>query len=211
VTLSTMHQSSLGSLYLLMRESLAAQWWSPVLPVNFFLSSVTAGTALVILMMMWISKGWQRRLRMPQLAAMGQITFWSLLVYLVFRLGDLALRGRLGAAFTGPGAGLFAAEIVLCGILPLILLSTRSMREQRGRLFLGAFLACFGIVLNRADVVLFAMRFRGPMPGSAPLSYFPSIFEWGISVGLIALTVFLFGLAARLMPVLEKDGTAEAH
>jgi formate dehydrogenase iron-sulfur subunit len=46
---------------------------------------------------------------------------------------------------------------------------------------------------------------------SAPLSYFPSIFEWGISVGLIAATIFLFGLAARLMPVLEKDGTAQAH
>ena len=78
-------------------------------------------------------------------------------------------------------------------------------------LLLGTFLACFGIVLNRANVVLFAMRFQGPMPGDRPLSYFPSIFEWGISVGLIALTIFLFGLIARLMPVLEKDGTAPAH
>jgi formate dehydrogenase iron-sulfur subunit len=211
VTLSTMHQSSLGSLYLLMPNSLARAWWSPVLPVNFFLSSIAAGTALVVLMMMGISKGWHRRLRMPQLAAMGQITFWALLVYLVFRLGDLAVRGRLASAFSGRGAGLFFVEIVLCGILPLILLSTRSMREQRGMLLLGNFLACFGIVLNRADVVIFAMSFQGPMPGSAPLSYFPSIFEWGISVGLIAATIFLFGLAARLMPVLEKDGTAQAH
>ena len=148
---------------------------------------------------------------MPQLATIKQITFWTLLAYLVFRLGDLAVGGRLASAFSGRGAGLFLAEIVLCGILPLILLSTRSMREQRGTLLLGTFLACFGIVLNRANVVLFAMSFQGPMPGSAPLSYFPSIFEWGISVGLIAATIFLFGLAARLMPVLEKDGTAQAH
>jgi formate dehydrogenase iron-sulfur subunit len=211
VTLSTMHQSSLGSLYLLMPNSLHTAWWSPVLPVNFFLSSIAAGTALVVLMMMAISKGWHRRLRMPQLAAMGQITFWALLTYLVFRLGDLVLRGRLGSAFSGRGTGMFLIEIVLCGIVPLALLSTRSMREQRGMLLLGTFLACFGIVLNRANVVLFAMRFQGPMPGSAPLSYFPSIFEWGISVGLIALTIFLFGLIARLMPVLEKDGTAPAH
>src|SRR5262249_62230340 len=105
VTLSTMHQSSLGSLYLLMPNSLASQWWSPMMPINFFLSSIAAGTALVVLMMMWISSGWQRRLRMGQLSAMGQITFWSLLVYLVFRLGDLALRGRLGSSFTTPGAG----------------------------------------------------------------------------------------------------------
>src|SRR4029079_11628355 len=53
VTLSTMHQSSLGSLYLLMPNMLAPQWWSPVLPVSFFLSSIAAGTALVILIDMW--------------------------------------------------------------------------------------------------------------------------------------------------------------
>ena len=49
VTLSTMHQSSLGSLFLLMPDKLGAQWWSPVLPVSFFLSSIASGTALVIL------------------------------------------------------------------------------------------------------------------------------------------------------------------
>src|SRR5262249_49846209 len=89
VALSAVHQRSRGSLYLLMPNSLASQWWSPMMPINFFLSSIAAGTALVVLMMMWISSGWQRRLRMGQLSAMGQITFWSLLVYLVFRLGDL--------------------------------------------------------------------------------------------------------------------------
>ena len=55
VTLSTMHQSSLGSLYLLMPNMLAPQWWSPVMPVSF-LSSIAAGTALVILIDMWIAK-----------------------------------------------------------------------------------------------------------------------------------------------------------
>jgi formate dehydrogenase iron-sulfur subunit len=42
------------------------------------------------------------------------------------------------------------------------------------------------------------------MPQVAPESYSPSIFEWGISVGLIAATIFLFGLGARLMPILPK-------
>src|SRR5262249_58788620 len=48
VTLSTMHQSSLGSLFLLMPDKLAPQWWSPVMPVSFFLSSIAAGGSLVI-------------------------------------------------------------------------------------------------------------------------------------------------------------------
>src|SRR5207302_7208555 len=94
VTLSTMHQSSLGSLFLLMPDQLTSQWWSPVMPVSFFLSSIAAGTAVVILIEMWIAKAWNRQLRMAQLEAMGRITFWALLIYLVFRLGDMTLRGQ---------------------------------------------------------------------------------------------------------------------
>ena len=118
VTLSTMHQSSLGSLFLLMPDKLAPQWWSPVMPVSFFLSSIAAGTGLVILVEMWIAKAWKRQLRMPQLAAMGQITFWSLLVYLGFRLGDMAVRGQLAGAFSGRFGALFVAELVLEASFP---------------------------------------------------------------------------------------------
>ena len=52
------------------------------------------------------------------------------------------------------------------------------------------------------------MNFRGRMPWVAPESYVPSIVEWGVSIGLIAATIFLFGLAARLMPVLPRRSPA---
>jgi formate dehydrogenase iron-sulfur subunit len=63
-------------------------------------------------------------------------------------------------------------------------------------------------VFNRINVVLLAMNLKGAMPQSAPASYFPSVFEWGISIGLIAATIFLFGLGARLVPLLPKYGAA---
>jgi formate dehydrogenase iron-sulfur subunit len=211
VTLSTMHQSSLGSLYLLMPNMLAAQWWSPVLPVSFFLSSIVAGSALIILIDMWIAKGWHRTLQMKPISSVGQITFWSLLVYLVFRLGDMALHGQLASAFSGRMGLAFAAEILLGGVLPLILLSRKSLRDRKDVLFAGALLAALGIVYNRINVVLFAMTFRGRMPWEAPQSYTPSIFEWGVSLGLIAATIFLFGLGARLMPLLPKEEAAGGH
>jgi formate dehydrogenase iron-sulfur subunit len=204
VTLSSMHQSSLGSLFLLMPDKLGPQWWSPVMPVSFFLSSIAAGTALVIVVEMWIAKAWQRQLRIAQLAAMGKITFWSLLVYLIFRLGDLVIRGQFGSAFSGGLGPLFAIELLL-GILPLALLSQLRLRANSSVLFSGALLTVLGVVLNRVNVVLWAMRLKGPMPQIAPETYSPSIFEWGISVGLIASTIFLFGLGARLMPVLPKE------
>ena len=205
VTLSTMHQSSLGSLFLLMPDQLAPQWWSPLLPLNFFLSSIAAGTALVVLIEMWIAKGWGRKLQVSQVAAVGQVTFWSLLVYLAVRVGDLAVRGQLAGAFSGTHGGLLAAELVLGGVLPLVLLASASLRSRPGVLFTGAFLAAAGIVMNRVDVVLLGMRLKGPMPGFAPESYHPSAVEWGISVGLIAASIFLFGLGARKLPVLAKE------
>jgi formate dehydrogenase iron-sulfur subunit len=211
VTLSTMHQSSLGSLYLLMPNMLAPQWWSPVMPVSFFLSSIVAGGALVILIAMWISSAWHRELQMGPLAALGKITFWALVVYLGFRLGDMALRGVLGSAFSGRLGLAFAAEILLGGIVPLALLSTRALRERRDLLMIAALLAVLGVVYNRVNVVLLAMTFNGRMPWVAPHSYAPSIFEWGISIGLIAATIFLFGLGARLVPILPKAEARGSH
>jgi len=212
VTLSTMHQSSLGSLYLLMPNMLAPQWWSPVMPVSFFLSSIVAGTALVILIDMWIAKGWRRPLEITRLASVGQIVFWTLLVYLVFRLGDMALRNQLSGAFAGRLGMAFAAEILLGGVLPLVLLARRSLRQRADVLFVAALLAVLGVTYNRMNVVLFAMTFRGRMPWRAPEGYAPSIVEWGISIGLIAATIFLFGLVARLMPVLSRpEPASEAH
>jgi formate dehydrogenase iron-sulfur subunit len=61
------------------------------------------------------------------------------------------------------------------------------------------------------NVVLFAMTFRGRMPWGAPEGYVPSVVEWGISIALIAATIFLFGLAARHMPVLSRAEPSPGH
>jgi formate dehydrogenase iron-sulfur subunit len=140
---------------------------------------------------------------------MGKITFWSLLVYTVFLVGDMVLRGQLGAAFSGKLGVLFAAEVILGGIVPLVLLAKASLRERPKLLFIGTLLVTLGVVFNRINVVLLAMDLKGPMPQNAPETYSPSIFEWGVSIGLIAATIFLFGLGARLMPLLPKDEGAQ--
>ena len=209
VTLSTMHQSSLGSLFLLMPDKLGPQWWSPVMPVSFFLSSIAAGTGLIVVVEMWISKAWNRPLRVAQLAAMGKIVLWSLAIYLAFRLGDMIIRGQLGGAFSGTHSGLFEAELFLGGFVPLALLGSARLRSNPATLFLGSLAATMGVVFNRVNVVLLAMNLRGAMPQVAPESYVPTIFEWGISIGLIAATIFLFGLGARLLPLLPVAQAAQ--
>jgi len=205
VTLSCMHQSSLGSLYLLVPDKLDPAWWSPLMPLWFLLSAIAAGLSLVIVAAMWVAKAWGRRQKMEQLTVIGSFAFWAVLAYLGLRLGELAVRGHLGAALSGPNAGLFAAEIVLGGLLPLALLSTRRLRENPKTLFLGALLACGGVVLNRTNVVIYALDLKGPIPMSDPHSYAPSVYEWGLSIGLIAATIFLYGWAVRNMPILTRE------
>ena len=126
------------------------------------------------------------------------------------RVGDLAVRGQLGAALAGRRAPLLVAELLLGGVVPLVILGVARLRESPSALFWGALLACGGVVFNRANVVMFAMDLRGPMPQSAPQPYLPSAFEWGVSMGLIAATIFLFGWAARNMPVLPVEEADEA-
>jgi formate dehydrogenase iron-sulfur subunit len=206
VTFSTMHQSSLGSLFLLMPDKLNHLWWSPLMPVFFFLSSIAAGTAMMVLIEMWIAKAWHRTLQVKQVAAMGQIAFWAMLVYQVVRLSDLAYRGEFQNG--GSKTGLFLVEILLGGLLPLILLSSNKLRSNPKILGFGCALAVAGIVLNRLNVAAFGMTLRGAMPENAPVHYFPSIFEWGVSAGLVAATIFLFGLGVRYLPVLPQE---ESH
>ena len=74
--------------------------------------------------------------------------------------------------------------------MPLVLLGSKSLRQRPDMLFAGSLLAVLGVAYNRMNVVLFAMDFRGRMPWVAPESYMPSIVEWGISIGLIAATIF---------------------
>jgi len=104
---------------------------------------------------------------------------------------------------------LFAVEIVLGGVVPLVLLARASQRANRLVLLAASLLTAMGIALNRANSVFFAMDLKGPMPQIAPSTYSPTIFEWGISLGLVAAAIFLFGLGVRLLPVLPTEEAPE--
>ena len=127
--------------------------------------------------------------------------------------GSLAAEAR--ALETGlwrePQVSRRIVDFLLGGVLPLMLLAVKSLRQRPDALFVASLLAVLGVAFNRMNVVIFAMDFRGRMPWVAAESYVPSIVEWGVSIGLIAATIFLFGLAARHMPVLSRAEPVEGH
>lgn len=209
VTFSTMHQSSLGSLFLLMPDKLHALWWSPILPVLFLASAVAAGSAMTVLVELWLGRVHGRRTPLVSVASLAKVSAWALAATWALRLTDLTVRDQWGTLADGGEGLLFLTEAVLGGLLPLALLLPRALRQRPATLAWGAALTAAGVVLHRTDVVLLAMNLRGPMPQVVPPApYHPSVVEWGISVGLVALTILLFNAGLRVLPVLPRKEPA---
>ena len=88
VLLSTLHQSSLGSLYLIVPEKLHPLWYTPLLPVFFFLSAICVGLAMTIFESRMTSKAFSKELELPLLISLGRVLLVGLLVYAVLRIED---------------------------------------------------------------------------------------------------------------------------
>jgi len=209
VTFSTMHQSSLGSLFLLMPDKLSPLWWSPLMSVLFFLSAVASGFALVMLMDMAISYYFKRPYNWEMLASFGKVLCGALSVYYGLRIIDVIVRGKIGLAFSSGTGALFLVEIIVGGILPIVLLSSAALRNKKSVLVFSTVIALLGVIFNRMNVVLLGMTLPGTMPGGLVGRYHPSIIEWAVSISLIAAAIFLFAVGAKLLPILPKVDTQE--
>jgi Ni/Fe-hydrogenase subunit HybB-like protein len=206
VILSTLHQSSLGSLYLIVPEKLHPLWYSSLLPVFFYISAIAAGCAMVIFESFMSSRAFHRHIELPLLSQLGRAIVVILMVYTVFRIQDLMNRQALGAAFTfNIEAALFWLEIGLGVLLPMLLLSIKKVRLHQTGLFVSALLVVVGFVLNRMNVSITGME------GWAKTGYFPSWMEIAVTVMIVALGFVGFALAARYLPVFpEADGKQQA-
>jgi len=199
IVFSTMHQSSLGAVLLLMPEKLDGLWWTPALPVNFFLSAVAAGFAIVIVEAVLCARVFRLPDEHELLAGMGRYLAYALWIYLAFRGADMAYRGRLTGMLDSGKAALLLLEILPGVLIPACLLSSGRLRNHAGVLFAAALLVVLGIVFNRINVVWLALI----VPGAAV--YIPSLLEILITVSIIAALVFFFTLAVKTLPVFPSE------
>ncbi len=203
IVLSTLHQSSLGSLFLFMPSRLHPLWYSPLLPVLFFISAVALGLMMVTLESFVSAYLFDHPLRLDLLAGLGRAAALVLWLYLAVRLGDLAWRGALVAVLEGSWYSfLFWVEIGLTVLLPASLLSLRQVRVSPAGLLTCAGLVVGGMVLNRLAVGGLALF---QMPGAA---YFPSWMEFAVSAGIVAGAGLVFLFLSENLNVL---GPVETH
>jgi Ni/Fe-hydrogenase subunit HybB-like protein len=199
VTLSHLHQSSLGTLLTLIPHKINALWWSDQLPLIFLFSAMMAGPALAILEHLVAARWLGFPPNMDMLAGLARIEAWLVGLLLVFRIGDLVVRGAVDAALSGTSfAASFWVEIGFGLLLPLVLLMMPEVRESRAGLATACSLVVAGVLLHRLNVAVFGLRVRHWE------TYVPSLGEIGISLGIAAGAVFVFGVLARILPIHEE-------
>lgn len=196
IVLSTMHQSSLGALFLLTPHRLDPLWYTPMIQVHFFVSAIMVGLAMVIFESMLSASAFKRPPEMHLLTEIGSYIPYVAGFYILVKLADLLFAGEIGMMFSGDTASLlFLAEMALV-ILPMVMLSQHSIRQSRVWLFRSAVMMVIAVVLNRFNVSFF---------GLSGGIYLPSWQEWAVTIGLIALGVLIYMFTVKNFPVLDQE------
>jgi Ni/Fe-hydrogenase subunit HybB-like protein len=200
VLLSTLHQSSLGTLYLIMPNKLHPFWYSPLLPVFFFLSAIAVGLAMTIFESSMSSKYFGRELELPILRDLGRVLVVVLALYGILKFEDLYHRGALGLVMVpGYEQRFFLLEMFLSIFAPLGLLLIPKIRESAQGLYLAAVLTLLGFVTNRLNVTITGVE------NAVGGRYTPKWTEVVITAMFVALGFAIFGLAAKYLPIFPEE------
>jgi Ni/Fe-hydrogenase subunit HybB-like protein len=199
VLLPTMHQSSLGSLLIIMGAKVHPLWqslqWQPLMAL---LTALTMGFSIVIFEASFAAVGFNRRPETPLLARLSKAIIALISVFLIVRVLELALNGKLGFAFAGDLAGnMFLLEMVLF-IFPLVVMLSRGNRDNGRLLLFAAVSLLFAGALYRFNAFLIAFN---PGPG---YSYFPSVPEIMVTVGIVAIEIMAYLVFVKKLPVLHS-------
>jgi Ni/Fe-hydrogenase subunit HybB-like protein len=202
VVFSMLHQSSLGSMFLLMQHKLHPLWWSPALPLLFYFQAIYTGlgTAAIAITLVW------RALKIPMdrelFRRLGQAMSLNLLLYAAIKFGDLMGAGKLPLLFQADAFTYIAwLELGLGVLLPLFILLSKLVGHSAGPFWAGVF-ALMGTFINRLMISWVGLAEPNPV------SYFPSWIEIMVTVGLIAGGFLVYGVVVRYFRLFPDTETA---
>ncbi|HRD49965.1 MAG: Ni/Fe-hydrogenase cytochrome b subunit [Candidatus Competibacter sp.] len=204
VLLPTMHQSSLGSVLLVMGSKLSPLWYTAWLPLLYLISALTMGYSVVLLEATLVSRAFRLPSESALLAPLSRIVAGLLALFLVIRCGALLAGGHMDLAFAGDRSGnLFLIETALF-LAPLFILASPTRRASQRLRFLAAICLLAAGSLYRINSYLMAVN-----PGNGWI-YFPSAPELMITIGIVCLEILLYLLFIKTLPVLHGSAN-ESH
>jgi len=199
IVLSTLHQSSLGTLMIIAGPKMHPLWQTPVLPLLFLLSAVSVGFPMVIFESLLAARSFGLKPEMEILSKLGRMVAPLLGIYLAFKIGDMVIRETFVYLATLTTASiLFLLEIVLGVIIPLRMFLSRFVLKSPLWLFVASSLVIFGVLLNRINTFIVAYT-----PLFADKPYFPSIGEISVTIGFVSLLVLLYRALVLIFPVIS--------
>jgi Ni/Fe-hydrogenase subunit HybB-like protein len=204
VTLSTLHQSSLGAFFLMSPGKLHPLWYSPFLPIFFFVSSIAAGIGMVIFESTLSHRVFQDQLDPSAHVDMDALTLGLarggavvLFAYFFVRLQGLAGSARWDLLLTGWGAW-YALEMLGFILLPSLLFAFAVRTQSAPLARTAGVMTVLGVVLNRFNVSLIAFNWN------VPDRYVPALAEVVISITIVTLGILVFRWIVNRMPVLRE-------
>lgn len=203
--LPMLHQSSLGTMLVVFGEQIHPLWQTQMLPLIYLMTAITLGYAIVIFEATLVSTGFKRPMEMDILQKLAKVMVGILAAYLVVRFADLLVRGALVTAFEPNLRSLFFWLEQACFAAPLLLIGAARHRENPQRLFLAGVSIMLGGFLLRINSYLIGYQTGGNF------SYFPSVPELLVTIGVIAAEVLLYIVFVRTFPVLPRDVPQAAH
>ncbi|MBT8340488.1 MAG: Ni/Fe-hydrogenase cytochrome b subunit [Desulfatitalea sp.] len=213
VMLSTLHQSSLGALFLIAPSKLHPLWYSSYIPIYFFITSIIAGLSMVIFESSLSHRYLAHKMDAGHLAAKKDVTLgfgkaaaWVLAGYFFIKVIGIAVDNNWHYLATGYGAW-YLVELLGFIALPAF---TYAIGVREGNTTLIQWTSAWtvlGIVVNRFNVSLVAFNWHLP----AEARYFPHWMEIGISVFIVTIGLLVFRFIATRMPILHAHPDYEAH
>ena len=200
--LPMMHQSSLGTLLVVMGTQVNPLWQTPVVPLLYLLSAITIGYGIVLFESCVASSAYRRQIEMHLLQPMAKVMLGTLALFLAVRVGDLVVRGAFGHAFAPTlEAFVFWLEMLLF-TAPYLLIGSAAARRNPARLFVAGVAIMLGGIFLRLNGFLIGYD-TGP-----GWNYFPSIAELLVTLGMFAIEVLAYIIITRRFPVLPREEAA---
>jgi Ni/Fe-hydrogenase subunit HybB-like protein len=200
LTLSSLHQSTLGTLYLNMPYKLDALWYTPILPLLFFVSSVATGLSVAILAYLLACKLTGKAVQPEVRTGLSKGVAGALVLYLVLKVVDLVAGGDLPALVGFQGKSpLMWVELLGGTLAPLVVLLLPGTRVRMSWQSAASAAVVLGMVLNRFNATLFGQQ---TLPGA---QYVPHLAEWMTTIGVLSGAGLIWFLAVKYLAVFEGE------
>ncbi|MCZ7608811.1 MAG: Ni/Fe-hydrogenase cytochrome b subunit [Ignavibacterium sp.] len=207
VVLSTLHQSSLGTLMIIAGPKMHPLWQTPILPLLFLLSAISVGFPMVIFESLIASRSLGLKPEMHILSRLGSMIAPLLGIYLAFKIGDMFIRETfVYLTEFNTASVMFTIEMLFGVIIPLrMLLSTKVLKSPLF-LFIASSLVVLGVLINRINNFVVAYT-----PPYSTDSYFPSFGEISVTLGFVAMLVLAYRFVVINFPVISLPGKTSAQ